>query len=491
MSEFKNRRRGRVGAVVLAVLFCRLSAGASSAQVEYVPARDYFVTVQREMARAKSSITVCMYLFSLRPNQTGSPVFQLAESLVKAHKAGLRVDVILDQNINFSEGGEPGSDLSEGKNAFAYRFLKSQGIPVCYDDASTYTHSKVVVIDETTVIAGSTNWTDSALDRNRETNFLVRSAKGAREVLSTLRAIPRQDPLPNYDDAAVSIPAEFLEEEELLGSMTKANDERAFDTALFLFKADSFLIPRLSTFTLNDADLAADLGLAGMDRLAYRRQINKVLNKLQRRYDVISVQTQYNQNALIQLRIPREDRFVRVPLGYWSLGWNRRLSFAGKCVFLISRLESDVSTRRPSWSVARKTLARRYGVSVGFISQGVTDLRRHNLLEVDYAALDRDAAAPRRPSLYTPNVFYDPVVLDQKREALKIKFGVEKFIRAQKAVALVYEDCDVNGIKELIDLENQYGIARVDAALRLLGEKNPDNPKRSLGYLIGTVRNMK
>ena len=55
----------------------------------------------------------------------------------------------------------------------------------------------------------------------------------------------------------------------------------------------------------------------------------------------------------------------------------------------------------------------------------------------------------------------------------------------------MYEDCDVNGIKELIDLENQFGAARVEAAVKLLGQKNPDNPKRSMGYLIGTIRNMK
>ena len=486
-----NKRGLGVAGVFLAVLFCGGAGYSASAQVVHVPARDYFATVQREMAHAKSSITVCMYLFALRPDQTGAMVYQLAETLKKAHDAGVRVEVILDQNINFSDGGEPGSDLSEGKNLFAYRTLRSYGIPVYYDDGAIYTHSKVVVIDQETVIAGSTNWTDSALNRNRETNLLVRSKSVAREVLSTLRAIPRQDPLPNYDDAAVEIPLGFIEEGDLFGRMTRENDARAFDTALFLYKTESLLVPRSSTFTLDYEDLAVDLGLGHRDRKDYRRQINKVLEKLQRRYGLIEVQTHYNENADITLTLPRDGRSVFVPLRYWTLGWNRRLSFAGRCVYLISQYESGASTRRPVWSVARKTLARRYGVSGGFISQGVTDLRRQNLLEVDYAALDVDASVPRRPSIYTPTLLYDPAVLEKKREDLKAQFGPEKFNRAQKAAALVYEDCDVNGIKELIDLENQFGAARVEAAVKLLGQKNPDNPKRSMGYLIGTIRNMK
>lgn len=484
---------GLVG-VFLAVLFCGgagYSASSHFSQAVHVPAREYFATVQREMANAKSSITVCMYLFSVRPNQTGSMAYQLAETLKKAHDAGVRVEVILDQNINFFDGGEPGSDLSEGKNAFAYRLLRSYGIPVYYDDGATYTHSKVVVIDEETVIAGSTNWTDSAFNRNRETNMLARSKRVARDVLSTLRAIPHQDPLPNYDDASVEIPVGFIEEGDLLGRMTRENDARAFDTALFLYKTESLLDLRSSTFTLVYEDLAADLGLASMGRNDSRRQINKVLDKLQQRYGLIEVHTHFNQNAEIALVLPRKGRSVLVPLRYWTLGWNRRLSFAGKCLYLISQYESGVSTRRPVWSVARKTLARRYGVSVGFISQGITDLRRQNLLDVDYAALDIDASVPRRPSIYTPTLLYDPAVLEKKREDLKAQFGIEKFNRAQKAAALVYEDCDVNGIKELIDLENQFGAARVEAAVKLLGQKNPDNPKRSMGYLIGTIRNMK
>ncbi|MBK8869652.1 MAG: hypothetical protein IPN19_01060 [Elusimicrobia bacterium] len=469
----------------LTALFWSSNVFASSAQTENIPPREYYATVQRELAKAKKSITVCMYLFTFRPNQSTSQVFHLAQSLKKAHDAGVRVEVILDQNINFVEGDERASDLSEGKNAPAYTFLKAQGIPVYYDDASTYTHSKAVVIDEETVIAGSTNWSESALARNQEINFLIRSKDVARDVLATLQAIPRQNPMPNAELSMVDLSGEFLEDTSLLARMTAQNDERAFDTYLYLVKQSS------PSFSLNDEELAQSLGLPQDDRHAYRKQINKVLKKLQRRYGLIEVQTAFSQEAEIFLNVLPNERSAKLPRAYWILGWNRRLSFAGKTVFLISQYESEVSTRRPRWSAARNTISRRYGVSPGFISQGVTELRRKNLLEVDYARFASNAAKPRRPTIYTPNPLYNPADLDQKLEELKSKYGPEKVARAQTAAAAVYEDCDVHGIKELIDLETEFGQAKVDAAVKLLAQKNPDNPARTLGYLIGTIRNLK
>lgn len=490
-------RRGRTlwairGAGVFgAFLFLGGNGVASDPAVEFLPARDYFSTVQRELAKAKSSITVCMYLFSLRPHSSDSPVFKLAESLKKAHDAGVRVEVLLDQNFKYSEGGESGTDLSEGNNAAAYRYFKSHRIPVYFDVPSTYTHGKAVVIDEETVIAGSTNWTDSALKRNQEINFLVRSPRVARDVLASLRAIPHGDPLPHFDDAAVAIPVEFIEDPEIFGRMARESDARAFETVLYLYRVGSLLVPPSSSFEVDVDDLSASIGINRTDLTAHRRQVAKVLKKLQNRYGLIEVHSRFAQNPHVTLRRPIEERAVYVPYTYWSLGWNRRLQFAGNCVFLISQWESQISSRRPLWSVARKTLARRYGLSVGFISQGIVDLRRHNLLDVDYAPLDIDGEKPRRPSIYSPLPLYDPVALDKKLDELKSKFGQEMFTRAQNAAVLVYEDGDVNGIQELIELQIQFGTERFDAAVKLLGEKNADNPKRNMGYLIGTIRKMK
>lgn len=74
---------------------------------------------------------------------------------------------------------------------------------------------------------------------------------------------------------------------------------------------------------------------------------------------------------------------------------------------------------------------------------------------------------------------------------MKKKHGEEKFTRAHTAAKLVYEDSDISGIKALIDLEDQYGRDRIDAALKIVAAKNPDNPLRTMAYLIGTIKNLR
>jgi hypothetical protein len=473
----------------LAMLICGGKGFAYSARVENILARDYFHVVQRELAKASSSVTVCLYSFTLRSQLSDSPVFALAQSLKRARDRGVRVEVILDQNIDFLAGENGGSDLSEGKNFPAYAFLKAQGIPVSFDSPSTYLHSKVVVIDGETVILGSTNWTDSALKRNQETNVLIRSKLLAREIGAALSAIPRQDPLPNNDEAGVEVPGEFLLNPDLFGRMVTRKDDRAFDVYLYLLKDQTNHLPIGSPLLVDHQKLAAALGIDHTGRESYRRQVNRLLAKLQNLYGLIHVQSGYNKASEITFTDLPPGRTAHMPARYWSLGWDRRLSFFEKGFLLISQFESAVSTRRPSWSAAQKTLSRRYGASPWFFSEGSTGLRRKNLLEAELTAFT-ERPVPRLPTLYTLNTLYDPADLDKKMAELNTKYGAEKFDRARKAAALVFEDCDVDGIKELIDLETRYGRARVAEAVRLLGEKNPDNPHRTMGYLIGTIRNL-
>ncbi len=472
--------RGRGWILLLGLFFCGVG-GTASESVKYVAGGDYFSVVQREMARARSSVSVCLYLFSFRPEESDSPVFELAESLARAHGAGVKVEVLLDQNFNFVEG-EPFNPF-EGKNTAAYTYLKALGIPVSFDRASTYTHSKVVVIDEETVILGSSNWSYSALTKNLEANVLIRSTTVARAVLDSFAEIPREEPLWGEFEGGVDVPGKFLEDSDLLGRMISTPDERAFDAYLFILQQSS------TSFRLNYEEMAQALGIGHMDRFGYRRQINRILRKLQKKYELIRFAPHYGEDPMIEvLPLMEGDRSVRVPGGYWSLGWDRRLSFAGKCFFLVSRYEAAVSTLRPRWSVAQSTLARRYGGRAPFWGQGVTDLRRWNLLEVEYAPYAFDGTSPRKPTLYTPNALYDPLVLDQKFLALEATYGGEAVDRARNAAAVVYEDKDIRGIEELLKLGTRYGWTRVDEALEIVRVKNPDNPLRTMGYLIGVVR---
>lgn len=459
-----------------------VSAGGPAPRVVYVPARDYFAVVQREIQGARSSIVVGLYLFSFRANEPQSPVFQLAQCLVRAHRAGVRVDVLLDQNFNFLEGES--FPLAEGKNRTAYEFLRDAGVPVFFDTASSYTHSKIIVIDGETVILGSSNWSYSAFEQNEEANLLVRSKEVAREALDSLAAVPRAPPVGGEEGPLVNVPGEFLENPALLGRMISTPDERAFDAYLYLVARSS------SSIVVDDADMARALGLGNLDRLAYRRQLVRTLRKLQNTYGLVRFSADYGQNPLVELRpLHQSPRVCRVPVRYGALGWDRRLSFAGKCFYLVSRYESEVSLLRPRWSVARSTLARRYGGAPPFWGTGVIDLRRHNLLEVEYSTLSTDSDAPRQPSVYTPNPLYDTAELELKFASLSARFGVEAVERVRRVAGVVYEDNDIEAITRLCELDREYGAQRIEEAARIVAQKRPDNPLRSMAYLIGIVRN--
>ena len=71
------------------------------------------------------------------------------------------------------------------------------------------------------------------------------------------------------------------------------------------------------------------------------------------------------------------------------------------------------------------------------------------------------------------------------------KYGRKKLKRAMKRAVLVYEDSDLSAIKEFIRLEDKYGREKMKRAYAIIEAKNPDNPKRSVGYYFNLVKKLK
>lgn len=481
-------------AVAVLILLGSLPLGAGES-AEYVPARSYFEVARREIAAANRSVTVCLYLFSLRSTASDREVFQLAQSLLAARDRGVRVEVYLDN------GGAGQADEGRGFNGPACAFLQAQGISVYQDDASSVAHTKAIVIDATTVLIGSTNWTDAALNKNLEANVLVRSTDVARAVLADLRQGAWRA-VPGPIDGNGEVPIPFFQDPQLFGAMVVGRDERALDVALWLYSQST------GPITVNMDDVAVVLGMDGWTREASRRQIIKTLNKLQNRYGLIRVEYSFSKDpgitwtksfkkeaggprALPQASLPMAEPLssgVQIPRGYWALGWDRRLSLAGKSFFWINQIESAAAVTRPRWSVARTALADRYHLSAGLVSRGVTELRRQNLVEVEYGPLTKDGPHDRPPNIYTPNPLYDPVLNEARLKDLIDRVGPDVVARAQAAAHLLYEDNDPAILEELIDLEARYGRPRMEHALSVLSRMNVDNPKRNFPYLKGIVQ---
>lgn len=56
---------------------------------------------------------------------------------------------------------------------------------------------------------------------------------------------------------------------------------------------------------------------------------------------------------------------------------------------------------------------------------------------------------------------------------------------------VVFKGFDLSVIENIASLINIYGATKVDEAFKIVEMKNPDNPKRTFGYVSGILAKMK
>lgn len=104
----------------------------------------------REINAAQRQILVQAYSFTSAP---------IAKALVAAHQRGVVVRAILDKS-------------NETAQYTGATFLTNAGVPVLVDAKHAIAHNKIMVIDGTTVVTGSFNFTKAAEEKNAE-NLLI------------------------------------------------------------------------------------------------------------------------------------------------------------------------------------------------------------------------------------------------------------------------------------------------------------------------------
>ena len=157
-------------------LLCEIKPVYSLPADDVIPLVDteYYPVVHKALANAKKSILCVMFMAKLDPKHTGGDEYQLVLDLINAHKRGVKVQVIFDQNVKFWEKGKK-RNVIEKKSEYAYELLSKNGVPVFYDNENKVTHNKVLIIDKYITIIGSTNWTYSALRKNHEASVMIKS----------------------------------------------------------------------------------------------------------------------------------------------------------------------------------------------------------------------------------------------------------------------------------------------------------------------------
>ena len=92
----------------------------------------------------------------------------IAQALVRAHQRGVAVRVLLDKK-------------SASSNRYVIDLLNQAEVSVRQDGKHSIAHNKVMVIDETVLITGSFNFTNSAETRNAENFLILKSTDLARQ----------------------------------------------------------------------------------------------------------------------------------------------------------------------------------------------------------------------------------------------------------------------------------------------------------------------
>ena len=112
---------------------------------------DAMVETLEALVRGTRS-TLDLAVFTLTDNR-------LTSALLSAHQRGVRVRILTDDD----KAHDSGSD--------AFRLLRA-GVPLRFDQSPHHFHHKFAVLDGTSLVNGSYNWTRGA-DRDNRENFLL------------------------------------------------------------------------------------------------------------------------------------------------------------------------------------------------------------------------------------------------------------------------------------------------------------------------------
>ena len=153
-----------------ASFFTPPTALALTAEVTDISNRAYAENVTREIDAARDEVLVAMYSMYVRYGDESSPVMKLVDALIRARTRGADVRVYLDRSPT---SGKDMKRLNKG-NDDAYRILKEAGVDVRFVKPGLKVHAKLIVIDGGTVIDGSANWTQKALEENVESGQILR-----------------------------------------------------------------------------------------------------------------------------------------------------------------------------------------------------------------------------------------------------------------------------------------------------------------------------
>ncbi|MBU1090335.1 MAG: hypothetical protein KKC42_00635 [Candidatus Omnitrophica bacterium] len=348
---------------------------ATPAAVTDLSGRKYEQTLIQLLDNAKESIVISMYSISPGAGEK-NPVKLLLNDLLEARIRGVSVTMYLN-NTRFI-GAEETEESFIGSPVF--KELKDAGCNIYLMPSSRRLHDKLIIVDSRYVIVGSTNWSNSALRRNFESNTLIDSPLHAREKLKHLENVLNFiKSNSEISDTAyylqelpkkLSVPNELLISKKYFSRMVTKQDDRAF-TLYLLLLAHSQVMEE-EEFFINLEDMGLSLGLpASWNYTALRRQVIRSLKKLQSRYNLINVKFFHSKDAFVRLADIPDSSFT-ISSNSVIQSQDSALSTRLKFLLLIEALLK--SEGEDLHSMTKAGLARRFNVGKKTIQKAFKDL---------------------------------------------------------------------------------------------------------------------
>lgn len=375
------KKKNRFSVVFIFLLVVSLGISSLCSADNTIPAgvtdlsdRKYEQTLIQLLDNAKEAIVISMY--SINPG-TGekNPVKLLLNDLLEARKRGVSVTMYL--NTRFMGTEETEESFIE---SLAFKELKDAGCTIYLMPSSRRLHDKLIIIDNRYVVVGSTNWSNSALRRNFESNTLIDSPLHAQEKLKHLENVLNfVKSNSEISDTAyylqelpekLSVPNELLINKKYFSRMVTGQDDRAFALYLLLLAHSQLMVE--GEFFINLEDMGLSLGLpTSWTYTALRRQVIRSLKNLQSRYNLISVKSFHSKDAFVRLVDIPGDSFT-ISSNSIIQSQNSALSTRLKFLLLIEALLK--SEGEDLHSITKSSLARRFNVNKTTIQEAFKDL---------------------------------------------------------------------------------------------------------------------
>lgn len=486
-------------ACLAAVLFCGgVEVNAVGVDATDISGVSYTESVLKELDLAKESIYVAMYTMYARYGERESAVYKLVEALIRASKRGVYVRVYLDKSPVV------GNDIRRlnKANEDAYKMLQEGGVEVYFIKPQLKLHSKLIVIDEETVIDGSANWTEKAFSENKESAEILRGKEFARLKLAQIGELEKYAVTPEAPKKAllekVRIRNSFLEDSRFGPRMVTDSDEHSFDLYLILLR--EFKEKRNTYIEIDYVKTAKMLGIrVDTGQGSYRRDIRWVVNNLKEKYGLIA----YNIDEKGSLRVGLLDYdypskeysapksgYFNVPIAYWEYGLDKELELREKFAYMIAIYEGEIARPREWWHRSLVGLSEKYHIDEWTLSYGLRGVRKLDLLEVRYSRVKGEDYADRKPNEYRLKKLISPYEKEKMWKELEDAYGQDLVKTARGYGTMIDEGNNVQAVRDFIRLIKTYKRENVEEAVKIASELGADNPLRSINYIVGILKRM-